>query len=276
VEIVLHDDVEKFDRLARPFYAADPLRHTVALTVLDGLVGERDEAAALVTVHEAGVIVGAALWSAAGRPVLVSGVAPEHAAAVGEAIDAELPGVSGPAPAAEAFAAAHTARTRAASQVDLRRRLHVLGTLVPPEGVPGAPRRATEADVDVLAAWRAAFNSEEPHGGDPDPREEAARALRLGYGEMLWEVDGEPVAQASARRPVVGMARIGPVYTPPEQRKRGYAAAVTAAATRWALDAGASNVLLFTDASNATTNALYPRIGYCPLHDELNIGFTRP
>jgi GNAT superfamily N-acetyltransferase len=275
VRIVRHEDVGEFDRVARPFYAADPLRHTVALTVLDGMVGLADEAPGLVTVHEGGAVVGAALWSAPERGVLVSGVPAEHAAAVEAAIGADVPGVSGPADAAEAFTAAHTARTRAVAQVNLRRRLHVLDALVPPRGVPGLARRATAADLDVLAAWRKAFNEEEPHGGGPDPRGEAARALELGYGEMLWEVDGEPVSQASARRPVAGMSRIGPVYTPPVQRKRGYAAAVTAAATQWALDAGAARVLLFTDVTNLTTNALYPRIGYRALHDELDIGFTR-
>ena len=93
------------------------------------------------------------------------------------------------------------------------------------------------------------------------------RSLRLGSAEVLWEVDGIPVSQASARPVLAGTSRIGPVYTPPERRRHGYAAAVTAAASRWALDAGAERVLLFTDLANSTTNALYPRIGYRPVGD---------
>jgi predicted GNAT family acetyltransferase len=99
-------------------------------------------------------------------------------------------------------------------------------------------------------------------------------SLRLGRGELLWEVDGAPVAQATARPVVAGMSRIGPVYTPPEHRRHGYAAAVTAAASRWALDQGAQRVLLFTDLANPITNRLYPRIGYRPLHDTVELRFA--
>jgi len=70
------------------------------------------------------------------------------------------------------------------------------------------------------------------------------------------------------------MSRIGPIYTTPEHRRRGFGAAVTAAASRWALDAGAERVLLFTDLANPTTNALYPRIGYRPVHDAVELRFA--
>ena len=64
-----------------------------------------------------------------------------------------------------------------------------------------------------------------------------------------------------------GMVRVGPVYTPPEHRRRGYGAAVTAAASQHALDAGAVQVVLFTDLANPTSNSVYQRIGYRPGDD---------
>jgi predicted GNAT family acetyltransferase len=151
--------------------------------------------------------------------------------------------------------------------------LFVLGELVEPTGVPGRARSAEEADVGVLARWRRAFATEEHEGwNDPEPAEEQVRrSLRLGSAEVLWEVGGIPVSQASARPVLAGTSRIGPVYTPPGRRRHGYAAAVTAAASRWALDAGAERVLLFTDLANSTTNALYPRIGYRPVRDFADI-----
>lgn len=99
--------------------------------------------------------------------------------------------------------------------------------------------------------------------------------MRSGAGEVVWEVGGEPVAQASARAVVAGMTRIGPVYTPPEHRGRGHATAVTAAAARWALDRGARHVLLYTDLANPTTNRLYPRPGSRPSYDALELRFGR-
>ena len=70
------------------------------------------------------------------------------------------------------------------------------------------------------------------------------------------------------------MARIGPVYTPPEHRCHGYAAAVTAAATSAAHAAGAREVVLFTDVDNPTSNAVYARIGYVPVADYSRMLFT--
>jgi predicted GNAT family acetyltransferase len=49
---------------------------------------------------------------------------------------------------------------------------------------------------------------------------------------------------------------------------------VTVAASQWALDAGAQRVVLFTDLANPTTNRLYPRIGYRPVHDAVELRFT--
>jgi predicted GNAT family acetyltransferase len=69
------------------------------------------------------------------------------------------------------------------------------------------------------------------------------------------------------------MARVGPVYTPPASRGRGYAAAATAAASRAALDAGTREVVLNTDLANPTSNALYERLGYAPVEDRVVLTF---
>ncbi|MBV9170302.1 MAG: GNAT family N-acetyltransferase, partial [Chloroflexi bacterium] len=83
----------------------------------------------------------------------------------------------------------------------------------------------------------------------------------------LWvDADEVPVSLATRRRPISGSARIGPVYTPPSQRGRGYGSAVTAAATREVLDLGAIPVL-FTDLANPVSNSIYQRLGYRPVDD---------
>lgn len=277
MEIVRHVDVEEFVALAHPVLAADPLRHTMMLTVLDGLRVDPATTAILLTLHESGV-VGAALrtppW-----PALVSAVPPPHAEAVeallGE-VDPALPGVAGPTPEAEAFAAARVARGGARIEVDRRMRLFALGHLAHPADVAGAGRTAYGADLELLGAWRRAFADEVDHGWRDalTPVEQVARKLRTGAGELLWEVGGQAVSHAAASAPVAGMSRVGPVYTPPEHRRHGYGGAVTAAASRWALDAGADRVLLFTDLANPTTNALYPQLGYRPVHDAVELRFV--
>ncbi|ADI05272.1 acetyltransferase-like protein [Streptomyces bingchenggensis BCW-1] len=84
----------------------------------------------------------------------------------------------------------------------------------------------------------------------------------------FWEApDGTPVSMAGSTSMVGGMIRVDPVYTPAHLRGRGYAGAVTIEVSRAALAAGATEVVLFTDPANTTSNALYQRIGYLPLTD---------
>lgn len=95
---------------------------------------------------------------------------------------------------------------------------------------------------------------------------------RVAYGGWtLWEAGGEPVAMAGVSRRIAGTVRVTAVYTPPEHRGRGYAAAVTAEVSRTAREAGAREVLLFTDLANPTSNGVYLRIGYEAVSDRLLI-----
>jgi predicted GNAT family acetyltransferase len=130
---------------------------------------------------------------------------------------------------------------------------------------------ASRADRELLVRWITAF-SDEVTGPGPDVT--ALVEDRIGYGGLtLWEADGVPVSLAGLTRTVAGAVRVGPVYTPPALRGRGYAAAVTAAVSRAALGAGAREVLLFTDLANPTSNALYQRIGYVPVTDRVVLDF---
>jgi predicted GNAT family acetyltransferase len=58
-----------------------------------------------------------------------------------------------------------------------------------------------------------------------------------------------------------GVCRVQLVYTPPERRGHGYAAALVAALTAEQLSAG-RRCMLYTDLANPTSNGLYRRIGY--------------
>ena len=67
---------------------------------------------------------------------------------------------------------------------------------------------------------------------------------------------------ANNPRRVGGWWAIGPVYTPPEHRGRGYASGVVAHASGLALASGAPGCTLFTDLSNPISNRIYERLGY--------------
>ena len=94
--------------------------------------------------------------------------------------------------------------------------------------------------------------------------------MLLGRTLLLWDdAGGVPVSLAGVTRPAAGVSRIGPVYTPPEHRRHGYAAALTAAGAARGFASGATRVALYADAANATSNRVYRRLGFRPIGDAL-------
>ncbi|KOV78118.1 GNAT family N-acetyltransferase [Nocardia sp. NRRL S-836] len=267
MDAVVHPDLASFDALAHDRLAADPVRNTVALTALDRArrLPDPDLPPTLLTFHDRGELVGTLIrtppWPAQVADLPLEAV--DLAVTALRKADPDITGVTGPHERSEAFATAWDERHR----VTMSSRLYRLGALEPPP-VTGSSRMATNDDVELLAAWRTAFSREAvPDAPVLSATELVRSSLRLGNGHALWEVDGIPVAWAAASVPMAGMTRVAPVYTPPEHRRHGYGAAVTAVISRWALDRGATDVLLFADLANPTSNSIYRRIGFLAVED---------
>jgi predicted GNAT family acetyltransferase len=180
----------------------------------------------------------------------------------------ELPGVNGAVESTAAFAKAWKGRTGQASRMLTAMRMYRLGELVVPRNIPGEARRAAApGDVDLVAEWFAAFHDEvQPHAPARDWAVLAKQ--RATSGEVvLWQTADGRRALAGVSPPVAGVARVGPVYTPPRWRKHGYGSAVAAAATASGSRAGAQHIVLYTDLANPTSNAIYQAIGYRADHD---------
>jgi predicted GNAT family acetyltransferase len=186
----------------------------------------------------------------------------------------DLPGVNGEKQAVGDFAANWCELTGQTSSTLASLRMYRLGKLLAPTGVQGHARMAGHYDVEIVALWLRDFRDEvQPHAPLTDWRtiaEQRIRAMQF----TLWEVDGDVASLAGSSNAVAGVSRIGPVYTPPNRRSRGYGGAVTAAATGAAIDAGAGHVVLYTDLSNPTSNGIYQAIGYVPDHDGEERRFT--
>jgi RimJ/RimL family protein N-acetyltransferase len=209
--------------------------------------------------------------------VALTSVPAAATAALAQALHARrrtVSGVNADPAGAEAFAGAWHELTGDAVELHMRSRLYELGGLRWPDPrPPGQARVAGPADRSLLIAWSEAFHQEAQSG----PEDLVAMVDdRLSYrGLTLWEDAGQPVSMAGLSRPAAGQVRVGPVYTPPGLRGKGYAGAVTCVVSQAARDAGVGHVLLFTDLANPTSNALYQRLGYEPLEDRAIWSFHR-
>jgi len=137
----------------------------------------------------------------------------------------------------------------------------------------GHARIATADDCDLLIEWHRAFEIEVGMLNVPTPLQ-ARVALRITNQQLiLWIDGGRAVSMAGANPLPAASARIGPVYTPPADRGRGYAQAVTAAASEHVQRDAARTVFLFTDAINPASNTAYQRIGYVHQSDHAHLLF---
>lgn len=275
------DSPAVFRAAAAEHLAADPARNTAVLTLMGtaGRLGWWTEADGRVTgvLAEAppGLTSFGAVTEEAARALAFPG---GLSGGLSEGLPGGLPGdgrpteVRGETAAVEAYAEA-TGRPWAPT---VRMRLFRLGELTPPDPAPaGGERLATEADVPLVAAWTREFAL--AIGDEPAEDYTGFVTERISEGRLwLWEdSDGRPVSMAAVSRAIEGQARVHLVHTPPAERGRGYAAGATAAVSRAAREAGAAQVLLFTDLANPTSNALYRRLGYRPVTDHLGVRFTR-
>ena len=197
--------------------------------------------------------------------LMLGPASPAAVSALTDAIPDGLPGAVGVVPEIDGFASAWGTARGVRVEVRFAQGIYALERLLEPVGVPGAPRPATEEDLELLRRWLIEFSREALHDDEPD-RERIERTIRQRLGRtdggfVLWE-DGEPVSFAGSGSDTPSGSRIGPVYTPPEHRGRGYGSAVTAAVTRERLRAGRRFCFLYTDLANPTSNKIYIDLGY--------------
>ncbi|MFE3451487.1 GNAT family N-acetyltransferase [Nonomuraea sp. NPDC059194] len=258
-------DAAGFAEQAEAFLRTDPAVNTVPLTVLaglrDGMPGVDDSCFGWWS--EYGEVTGA-VFHTPPRPFYVARMPLAAVPSLVEELRArgmKTPEIAGPVELVDAFLAASGA-TAARRRPE---RLYRLGTLAVPE-VPGKGRRADMGDFPLVVNWFDAFVAEVSLGPDGDMAERAQR--RIARGDIvLWEDGDAPVALAGISPEAAGMCRIGPVYTSPSSRRRGYGAAVTAYASQVALADRCTMAVLFTDLDNPTSNSVYQSIGYEPVSD---------
>ncbi|KQX65692.1 GNAT family N-acetyltransferase [Angustibacter sp. Root456] len=278
MDVVTGHDPRRFAERVRGFLAERPARHSVILTRLArALAGERAEPPQSElwwwVEQPDGEVVGALMqtpphgaYLTADDDAVVRALA--RAAWVARP---DLRSVGGPDPSGQVFADEWVRRGGPSAEVVMRQRLLQVDELVEPPAPPGRHRLAGPADVPLLRGWGEAFTDEATPGGARIDHVTARVAAGLLH---VWEVDGRPVSMAAVTLPEAGVARVQLVYTPPQERGRGYAAACVAAVTREQLAEPGRTCMLYTDAANPTSNAVYERLGYRVIGTATDLAFA--
>lgn len=266
--VELRDAKEAIER-AGPFLTARPIEHNLLLTILDQTAESSVEGTFWLVV-DGPEVIGFALETPPGRGAVLSPMPPGACRVLAERITRQLPSVVGEAGAAAAFVGRWTeCHSASVSGID-GQRLYELNDVKPVAPVRGSFRAAGSDDRSTLIEWARAFVDElELHPEDA----ESIVDLRL-EREQFWVWDDDGLASmVSASRPAAGVARVQYVYTPHDRRGSGYATACVAQLSQVLVDRGLRCVL-FTDVGNATSNAIYRRIGYEAVMEVLGYDFA--
>ncbi len=306
----LFDNVVEYVAHVRPFLLAAEAENNVLLGILDRLVsgdhdyreplllgvvervettslagGDTESAAADAPVggdhphgtgrHDSPVI--GCLWR---TPPFKLGMTamPDPAATVAARALAELmPDLDmafGPTDTMRRFAAVWSEVTGAGFHEGMRQGVYRLDRVNPPPNkARGEMVEANASDLPMVVDWGVAFRHDSHvQAGDPE-----VLGMRLIRERCLhfWVDGGRPRSMAAAVAFTENGARVGWVYTPREERGRGYATALVAELSQLMLDGGRRFCFLYADLANPTSTGIYERLGYRKVVEAMDVIFDK-
>jgi len=189
----------------------------------------------------------------------------------------DVPGVVAAVPEVDEFTAHWCAAHGGRPRVEIEQGVFALETVTELSRAHGSMRRADDGDRGLLERWLRDFGSEalpdELHDDEQIRRLIDQRLHAEPGGFFIWSDAAEPVSLAGAGSRTPNGIRIGPVYTPPPLRGRGYATSLVAELSQLLLDRGLRFCFLYTNLANPTANAIYERIGYVRVCTSRQVAF---
>jgi hypothetical protein len=283
MQVLRPADARSFLDLAGPLLLRDEARHNLILGIAGTAIQHPDlypEYHAWVVLDEEEVVA-AGTMTPPHKLVVADAVTDAAAEALLEAIrtsGVEVPGVVANLPTSPRFARVWSAATGTTAELVRSQGVYALTQVLDVQAAPGIARRASPADRALLETWLTEFAVEalpdEELDGERLQRSIDTRFSSTDAGFWIWDgADASAVSLVGYSGPTTSGIRIGPVYTPPDQRRRGYASNLVAALSRWLLEDGYRACFLFTDLANPTSNKIYTEIGYVRVCDAAEYAF---
>jgi predicted GNAT family acetyltransferase len=153
--------------------------------------------------------------------------------------------------------------------------VHQLTTVNNVSKTTGKLEAAGMEDVELLTDWTVRF--EEDAKTFPRYSREVLRGStqrRISKSDIYkWVVNGKNVSFAAIVRKTRNAGIVGLVYTPNDQRGKGYATSCVQKLSEHILQSGFKYCGLFTDKANPESNYIYKKIGYLPITEFSDIEF---
>lgn len=212
------------------------------------------------------------------KNLIVYGAGPRLDKAIGLVLDhlesknVQFPGIIGPKSVTSPLAGLWAERMQCGWEISMEQLIYRLDNVNDVQPAPGSFRPAREEDADVVIPW---FNDflKEALGETADGEGERIARQKIRTGELyIWE-NGQVVSMAATTRPSRNGITINFVYTPENERRKGYATSCVSRLSRLMLESGYSFCSLFTDLQNPTSNNIYRRIGYRVVEEFQQIEF---
>jgi GNAT superfamily N-acetyltransferase len=272
LKVLFSEDPAFVLRRADRFLSSEPVLHNLILTLLRARVAQGDPGRYWIAL-QGEEAVGVVVQSPLEYPATLTPMGPRAVVAVVDSIaeaGVTLPGVNGDAATAASFAGQWSERCKSPAVPFQGMRLYELLELREVPRIEGHLRQAGPSDRSLMILWSRAFQEEI---GESANGTELRVDRALAAGQIwLWDQNGETTSMAVAREPVQAVVRLAGVYTPPEKRKHGYAAACVHALSKRLRESG-HRCILYTDLGNPTSNSIYRRIGYKAVAESLRYRF---
>lgn len=176
-----------------------------------------------------------------------------------------LPGVLGPDQLVHTFKDTYCDLSGLKAVPYMEQIIHRLDEVIPVPLSRGRLEVATEEVEDVIVPWMQAFDEESLSVSSDEARLKRVRHDIRQRTFYLWYNEQEkPVSMLQKTRPCKRSISISYVYTPSNERRKGYASSAVCSLSKELLK-DYKFCTLFTDKKNPTSNKIYRAIGYQPL-----------
>jgi uncharacterized protein len=265
MKLIKVDDPRQFYDIVGPYLLQDEAHHNLLISLCNGLINAPDRPIppVLAYVEFDGEIDTVMVWLAPRSALFSKAISDEALSLFLIEYGEQVPGFGGPIDVVDRIR-----RLRGGNDLALNLNLQMYELtssprLFPPT-VSGKLRLATWRSRQLIVDWLEAFDIEVFGAVQEDPRSIVDGLLERN-GVYLWVIDRprpQAVSLVISRLSVPAAGRIGPVYTPPEFRRRGYGRAAVAAVSARLLTRGCDRCFLFADRQSVITGELYRSIGY--------------